>query len=64
MQTDMMAAFDDHGLTENVVKRIPMRRVGSVSELDGVTLLLASAAGSYITGAVIAVDGGQTLSWM
>lgn len=64
MQTEMMATFDEHGLTENVIKRIPMRRVGAVAELDGVTLLLASAAGSYITGAVIAVDGGQALSWM
>jgi NAD(P)-dependent dehydrogenase (short-subunit alcohol dehydrogenase family) len=64
MQTDMMSAFDDHGLTANVIQRIPMRRVGDVSELDGVTLLLASRAGSYMTGAVIPVDGGQALSWM
>jgi len=38
--------------------RVPMRRVGELHELDGVLLLLASQRGSYITGAVIPVDGG------
>jgi NAD(P)-dependent dehydrogenase (short-subunit alcohol dehydrogenase family) len=64
MNTDMMSVFDQHGLTENVISRIPLRRVGELHELDGITLLLASEAGSYIAGAVIAVDGGQALSWM
>jgi NAD(P)-dependent dehydrogenase (short-subunit alcohol dehydrogenase family) len=37
-----------------------MRRAGVAGELDGTLLLLASAAGSYITGQTIAVDGGWT----
>ena len=40
----------------------PLRRLGQPGDLDGVALLLASDAGSYINGAVITVDGGQSLS--
>ena len=39
--------------------RIPLRRLGQPDDLDGAMLLLASPAGAYITGAVIAVDGGH-----
>ncbi|HXA29410.1 MAG TPA: glucose 1-dehydrogenase [Candidatus Angelobacter sp.] len=38
----------------------PMGRTGREGELDGVLLLLASDAGSFITGQTIAVDGGWT----
>jgi len=44
------------------IKRdIPMGRFGSTGDLDGALLLLASDAGSYITGATIVVDGGQVV---
>jgi len=62
--TDMQAHFTDHGFDESIRKRIPMRRFGEPGDLDGATLLLASDAGKYITGAVLPVDGGQILSWM
>lgn len=64
IETEMHAHFADHGFDESIRKRIPMRRFGQPSDLDGATLLLASDAGRYITGAVVPVDGGQTLSWM
>jgi NAD(P)-dependent dehydrogenase (short-subunit alcohol dehydrogenase family) len=41
-------------------RNTPMGRGGVLSELDGALLLLASDAGSYITGQVIVVDGGWT----
>jgi NAD(P)-dependent dehydrogenase (short-subunit alcohol dehydrogenase family) len=36
-----------------------MKRIGELHELDGALLLLASDAGSFMTGSVIAVDGGH-----
>jgi len=41
------------------VKRIPMRRFGDLSDLDGPLLLLASDASVYMTGSVVVVDGGH-----
>ncbi len=49
-------------LTEERVQQImghtPMKRFGKAEELSGATLLLASDAGSFITGEEIVVDGG------
>jgi 2-deoxy-D-gluconate 3-dehydrogenase len=41
-----------------VIDRVPMGRWGRPEELAGPLLLLASNAGSYITGTTLAVDGG------
>ena len=49
---------------EPMIQRTPMRRFGRLDDLDGPFLLLASDAGRYMTGSVLTVDGGQTLSWM
>jgi len=39
---------------------IPMARIGEPDDIKGLALLLASPASSYITGAVIPIDGGTT----
>ncbi len=38
-----------------------MGRPGAVEELDGALLFLVSAASRYVTGQVLAVDGGWTV---
>ena len=43
---------------EQIMGHTPMNRFGDANELSGATLLLASKAGSFITGAEIVVDGG------
>ena len=44
----------------SIMGHTPMRRFGEARELVGATLLLASDAGSFITGAELYVDGGFT----
>jgi len=46
---------------EALKRAIPAGRFGNEGDLDGALLLLASEAGSYITGATIVVDGGQVV---
>lgn len=45
-----------------LIARVPQQRVGCMSELSGPLLLLASDASSYMTGAVIPVDGGHLVN--
>jgi NAD(P)-dependent dehydrogenase (short-subunit alcohol dehydrogenase family) len=44
-----------------VARAVPLRRLGQKSDIAEVALFLASPGASYITGAVIPVDGGLTL---
>ena len=48
------------GLAETLSKKLPMGRMGTPNELKGPLLLLASEAGSFITGQNLIVDGGWT----
>ena len=41
---------------------IPMRRLGKPEELNGLFLLFATDAGSWMTGACVPVDGGHLCS--
>jgi gluconate 5-dehydrogenase len=45
---------------EHVADRTPLKRIGGPEDLKGITALLASDAGAFITGQVVAVDGGVT----
>ena len=45
-----------------LIKRVPQRRLGQLTELDGPLLLLLSNAGSFMTGSVVTVDGGHMVS--
>jgi len=46
---------------ETWASRNPMGRMGAVGELDGMVVLLASRAGSYINGADMVIDGGAVV---
>ena len=59
VETDFNREFLRSEAGKKLEARIPMKRVGRPDDLDGALLLLASAAGAYITGAVISVDGGH-----
>lgn len=58
-KTEINDAFLDSDEGEKMRKRIPMRRFGQHEELSGALLLLASDAGSFMTGSTIVVDGGH-----
>ena len=52
---------EDGSLTERshkVLNKTPMGRFGDISELNGIVRFLASDEASFVTGAIIPVDGG------
>jgi len=57
--TDVSRILLESDAAPEFVKGIPMRRFGEFEDLDGPILLLASDASRYMTGSVIAVDGGH-----
>ena len=57
IETDMTAVLDEKSKNA-VVDMIPMKRVGTVDEIAHAVAYLASDEASYITGAVLSVNGG------
>lgn len=60
--TDLNRDFFATDDGKSLLRRIPMRRAGELGDLDGPFLLLCSEASRYMSGAVIAVDGGHLVS--
>lgn len=54
VDTDMIRDVDQ----EQIIKNIPLRRIGHPEDIAGLALFLCSDLNSYITGQVIVIDGG------
>jgi NAD(P)-dependent dehydrogenase (short-subunit alcohol dehydrogenase family) len=60
--TELNDDFFQSDAGQALIKRVPQRRLGQLSELNGPLLLLISNAGSFMTGSVVTVDGGHMVS--
>jgi NAD(P)-dependent dehydrogenase (short-subunit alcohol dehydrogenase family) len=59
-RTDMVTKAFDDPMLDRIAKGTPLGRIADPDEIVGTALLLASDAGSFLTGEVITVDGGAT----
>lgn len=57
-RTDFNTALLESGRGQEFLMRTPMKRFGRVEELIGAAIFLASDAASFVTGHLLAVDGG------
>ena len=62
IETPFNKAFLESEAGQALIRRIPQRRLGQLSDLDAPLLLLASDASAYMTGSVLVVDGGHLVS--
>jgi NAD(P)-dependent dehydrogenase (short-subunit alcohol dehydrogenase family) len=60
--TEINDGFLESEQGQVLLKAVPMRRAGNMPEIAGPLLLLASDAGSYMTGSNLVVDGGHLCS--
>lgn len=62
IETDFAKALTDNpDIAKAVMRRAPLGRFGKPVEIAGVALMLASAAGRFMTGQLLVVDGGATV---
>lgn len=59
-RTDMVAALPEN-MVAPLLQRIPLARMGEAEDIANAVVFLASDKASYITGAVLPVDGGAIL---
>lgn len=62
VETDLNRDFFATDPGQALIRRIPQRRLGRPQDLAGPLLLLASEAGSFMTGSVLVADGGHLLA--
>ncbi|KYO66778.1 3-oxoacyl-[acyl-carrier-protein] reductase [Thermovenabulum gondwanense] len=61
IKTDMTTPIIEKETEEKIIERIPLKRIGLPEDVANLVAFLASDEASYITGQVIAIDGGLTL---
>jgi NAD(P)-dependent dehydrogenase (short-subunit alcohol dehydrogenase family) len=62
IQTDLNQAFLNSAAGQKLLQRIPQKRFGSLKDVEGPLLLLCSDASMFMTGSVVAVDGGHLVN--
>jgi len=63
IKTDFARAlWEDEALARRRIAETPLGRLGTAQDIAGAAVLLASPAGSFITGQTIVVDGGVTIA--
>ena len=62
VETDLNREFFASEAGKALIRRIPTRRLGQLSDLDGPLLFLCSDASAHVTGASMPVDGGHLVS--
>jgi NAD(P)-dependent dehydrogenase (short-subunit alcohol dehydrogenase family) len=63
IRTDFAKAlWENHETLKRATSGSPLRRIGEPNEIAGAAVFLASAAGSFMTGQNIVVDGGATIA--
>jgi NAD(P)-dependent dehydrogenase (short-subunit alcohol dehydrogenase family) len=63
IKTDFARAlWEDEALAQRRVAVTPLGRLGLPSDVAGAAVFLASAAGSFITGQTLVIDGGVTIA--
>ncbi len=60
IQTDMTAVLSEE-LRKKIIEQVPLKREGTGEDIAGAVRYLASDAASYVTGAVLQVDGGLAM---
>ena len=60
IRTDMTDALSEE-VQEEIIKRVPLKDMGNTEEIASLALYLSSPEARYLTGQVIAIDGGMTM---
>ena len=56
----MAERLEDPDYLQSVLARLPIGRVGIITDVAAAVIYLASPAGALVTGSVLTVDGGWT----
>lgn len=61
VDTDMTAEALSDSTVREIIRRIPLRRMGTAADLEALAVLLAGSGSAYLTGQAIVVDGGYSI---
>jgi NAD(P)-dependent dehydrogenase (short-subunit alcohol dehydrogenase family) len=61
VQTDITGGKLTDEMRQDIIKGIPLARLGTADDIAGIYLFLASELSAYVTGAVIDVNGGMLI---